>query len=125
MFAYFAKPEHGLELAQRLNNDIHTQVSINPKRFVGLGTLPMQAPDLAVQELRRCMLELNLVGVQIGSHVNQHNLDAKEFYPIWAEAERLGACIFVHPWDMMVRLDVRGGRRRLCTNPLCCRARTR
>lgn len=101
MFSYWAKPEHALDLSRYLNDHIAKEVSINPRRFVGLGTLPMQAPDLAVKELRRCVLDLGLSGVQIGSHVNNWNLDDKELYPIWEEAERLGACIFVHPWDMM------------------------
>jgi aminocarboxymuconate-semialdehyde decarboxylase len=61
----------------------------------------MQAPDLAVKELRRCIQDLGLAGVEIGSHVNDWNLDAPELFPIFEEAERLGACIFIHPWDMM------------------------
>eukprot|EP00128_Syssomonas_multiformis_P010458 Colp12_sorted_trinity150504_noHs@9024 len=73
----------------------------------GLGTLPMQAPELAVKELRRCVTDLGLAGVQIGSHVNEWNLDAPELRPIFAAAEELGACIFVHPWDMET-----GGRMR-------------
>jgi len=61
----------------------------------------MQAPDLAVKELRRCVQDLGLAGVQIGSHVNDWNLYAEELFPIFEEAERLNAAIFVHPWDMM------------------------
>jgi len=61
----------------------------------------MQAPDLALKELRRCMQDLNLKGIQIGSHVNQWNLNAPELFPIFEECERLGAVVFVHPWDMM------------------------
>jgi len=101
MFSYWAKPEHCLDLATYLNNHIAQVVSENPKRFVGLGTLPMQAPKLAVQELRRCVTDLGLAGVQIGSHINEWNLDEPELFPIFEEAERLGACIFVHPWEMM------------------------
>jgi len=101
MFCYWAKPEHCLDLSSYLNNHIATVVSENPKRFVGLGTLPMQAPNLAIQELRRCINDLGLAGVQIGSHVNDWNLDSPELFPIFQEAERLGACIFVHPWEMM------------------------
>lgn len=63
----------------------------------------MQAPELAIEELRRCVNDLGLAGVQIGSHVNDWNLDAPELFPIFQEAEKLGACIFVHPWEMMGR----------------------
>jgi len=101
MFSYWAKPEHTLDLAGYLNDHIAQVVSEHPKRFVGLGTLPMQAPDLAVKELRRCINDLGLVGVQIGSHINDWNLDNPIFFPIYEEAERLGAAIFVHPWEMI------------------------
>jgi len=101
MFNYNARPEHCMEISQFLNDDIAEVVRQNPKRFVGLGTLPMQDPDLAVKELRRCMQDLGLKGIQIGSHVNQWNLNAPELFPIFEEAERLGAVVFVHPWDMM------------------------
>jgi len=101
MFNYWIKSEHAADLSSYLNNHIAQVVSENPKRFIGLGTLPMQAPALAIGELRRCVTDLGLAGVQIGSHVNDWNLDDPELFPIFQEAERLGACIFVHPWDMM------------------------
>lgn len=103
MFSYWAKPADCLDLCRLLNDDIAATVKSDPKHFVGLGTLPMQAPELAVQELRRCMLELNLAGVEIGTHINDWNLDDPELFPIFQEAERLGAAIFVHPWDMMAK----------------------
>lgn len=55
-----------------------------PKRFVGLGTLPMQAPDLAVQEMRRCINQLGFPGVQIGSHIKTWDLNAPELFPVYA-----------------------------------------
>jgi len=103
MFSYWAKPQDTLDLSQYLNDHLAQVVSENPKRFVGLGTLPMQAPELAVQELRRCIQDLGLAGVQIGSHVNGMNLDHPSLFPIFEEAERLGAAIFVHPWDMLAK----------------------
>ena len=60
--SYWAKPEHTLDLSRYLNDHIAQIVSENPTRFVGLGTLPMQAPDLAVKELRRCVQDLGLAG---------------------------------------------------------------
>jgi len=103
MFSYWAKPQDTLDLAQYLNDHLAQVVSENPKRFVGLGTLPMQAPELAVQELRRCIQDLGLAGVQIGSHINGMNLDDPSLFPIFEEAERLGAAIFIHPWDMLAK----------------------
>ena len=101
MFSYKAKAEHALEVAIFLNDHIASVVKESPKRFVGLGTLPMQSAELAVGELRRCHEVLGLAGVQIGTHVNGRNLDDEGLFPIFAEAERLGAAVFVHPWDMM------------------------
>jgi aminocarboxymuconate-semialdehyde decarboxylase len=103
MFSYWAKPEHGHDLSRLLNDHIAGVVRDHPSRFAGLGTLPMQAPDLAVRELERCMSELGLAGVEIGSHVNGLNLDHPSLFPVFEAAERLGAAVFVHPWDMMAK----------------------
>jgi aminocarboxymuconate-semialdehyde decarboxylase len=56
---------------------------------------------LAVRELERCVRELGLAGVQIGSHVNAWNLSDPALFPVFARAAELGAAVFVHPWDMM------------------------
>jgi aminocarboxymuconate-semialdehyde decarboxylase len=103
MFCYWAKAEHGYDLARLLNDHIASVVHENPTRFAGLGTLPMQAPELAVRELERCVGELGLRGVQIGTHVNCFNLDHPALFPVFQAAERLGAAVFVHPWDMLAR----------------------
>lgn len=101
MFSYWTKPEHGLDLSRFLNDHLASVVRAHPRRFVGLGTLPLQAPDLAVRELERCVKELGLAGVQIGSHVNDWNLSDPKLFPVFEAASELGAAIFVHPWDMM------------------------
>ncbi|XP_033087583.1 2-amino-3-carboxymuconate-6-semialdehyde decarboxylase isoform X2 [Trachypithecus francoisi] len=102
MFSYWAKPEDTLNLCQLLNNNLATTVASYPRRFVGLGTLPMQAPELAVQEMERCVKELGFPGVQIGTHVNEWDLNARELFPVYAAAERLKCSLFVHPWDMQM-----------------------
>ncbi len=51
--------------------------------------------------MERCVKELGLAGIEIGSHVNEWNLNAEELFPFFEAAEKLGAAIFVHPWDMM------------------------
>lgn len=100
MFSYWAKPEDTLDLCRILNDDLARTVSKHPTRFVGLGTLPMQAPELAIQEMKRCRHELGFPGVQIGSHVNDWNLDAPELDSVFAAAEENDCALFVHPWDM-------------------------
>jgi len=101
MFSYWAKPQDTLDLAKILNNHIAEIVAEHSTRFIGLGTLPMQAPKLAIKELERCVKELGLAGIQIGSHINDWNLNEPEIFDVFEAAEELGAAIFVHPWDMM------------------------
>ena len=100
MFSYWAKPEDTLDLAKILNDHIAGIVNDFPKRFIGLGTLPMQDPAFAIRELERC-LDIGLAGIQIGTHINDWNLDAPEVFEVLQAAETLGAAVFVHPWDMM------------------------
>ena len=101
MFSYRAKPEDGHDLARFLNDHIAGVVAQYPTRFAGLGTVPLQSPDRAIRELQRCIKDLGLPGVQIGSHINDWNLDDPALFPFFLEAERLGAAVFVHPWDMI------------------------
>lgn len=101
MFSYWAKPEHTFDLSMILNDHIASVVKNYPDRFIGLGTLPMQSSKLAIKELERCIKELGLAGIQIGSHINEMNLNDENLFEIFQAAEELGACIFVHPWDMV------------------------
>jgi aminocarboxymuconate-semialdehyde decarboxylase len=101
MFNYWAKPEHTLDLATLLNDHVASIVDGNPARFAGLGTLPMQQTDLAIYELERCVRDLKLAGVQIGTHINGWSLDQPELFPIFEAAADLNACVFVHPWDIL------------------------
>jgi len=101
MFSYWARGEDGAEVARFLNDHLAGVVAGAPDRFVGLGTLPLQAPALAVRELERCVRTLGLAGVQIGSHVNEWNLSDPALFDVFAAAAELGAAVFVHPWDMM------------------------
>jgi hypothetical protein len=101
LFSYWARPEHGHDWARYLNDHLAGVVAAHPRRFIGLGTVPMQAPELAERELTRCVRELGLAGIQIGTHVGERNLDHPALFPVFAAAERLGAAVFVHPWDML------------------------
>ncbi len=103
MFSYWAKPADTHDLCRLLNDHIAGLVARHPKRFVGLGTLPMQDPELACRELERCVRELGMAGVEIGTHVNGLNLDHPSIFPVFEAAQELGAAVFVHPWEMLGR----------------------
>lgn len=100
MFSYWTKPQDGEYVSKFLNDHIVGVCEKFPKRFIPLGTLPMQAPELAVKELER-LKGLGVPGVEIGSHINDWNLDDKNLFPIYEALEDLDMCLFVHPWDMM------------------------
>ena len=100
MFSYWANPQDGLEVSKVLNDGIAEIVERHPKKFIGLGTLPMQDSKLAVKELERAK-NIGLVGIEIGSNINQKNLSEPEFFDVFAAAEEQGMAIFVHPWDML------------------------
>ncbi|HEY2801276.1 MAG TPA: amidohydrolase family protein [Chthoniobacterales bacterium] len=108
MFSYWAKPADTLELSRRLNDHIAEVVRAHPTRFAGLGTIPLQDPEMAARELERCVRELGLRGAEIGTHVDAslhapnepRNLDDRSLDPVWSVAEQVDGALFVHPWDM-------------------------
>jgi aminocarboxymuconate-semialdehyde decarboxylase len=101
LFNYWAKPNDGLETSRFFNDHIASSVVKQPKRFIGLGTVPLQDVDLAIGELERCMNELRLPGVEIGTNINGRNLGDRQFFPFYEAAEKLGCALFIHPWEMM------------------------
>ncbi|MFY9518545.1 MAG: amidohydrolase family protein [Schleiferiaceae bacterium] len=106
MFSYWTPGRDGAAVAEFLNDHLAEVVAGKPTRFEGLGTLPMQDTDLALRELDR-FERLGLRGVQIGSNINQRNLDDPAFFPIFEEVARRGLALFVHPWDMMGSDDMK------------------
>lgn len=105
LFAYFAKPEHGAEVARFLNDDLAETCKKYPKNYIGLGTLPMQDPKLAIAELHH-IKELGLPGVQIGSNINDKNLDDPEFFEVFKACQELDIAVFIHPWNMMGKKEM-------------------
>lgn len=101
LFNYWAKPKDSLETSRFFNDHIAEAVSKNEKRFIGLGTVPMQEPELAIKEMERCVNELKMPGIEIGTNVNGMNLSDKSLLPFFQAAESLNCALFIHPWDMM------------------------
>jgi aminocarboxymuconate-semialdehyde decarboxylase len=105
LFNYWAKPQDCADTSKFLNDGIAEIVEKFPKRFIGLGTVPLQDANLAIKELERCK-EIGLVGVQISSNVNQLNLGEPQFLEFFKACESLLMSVFVHPWDMMGEADM-------------------
>ncbi|MGD9922539.1 MAG: amidohydrolase family protein [Pseudorhodoplanes sp.] len=91
------------ELAKKANDFLAEQVAKRPDRFQGLAALPMQDPDLAARELQRCVKELGFVGSlvngfsQAGDPTVPIYYDLKQYWPFWAENEKLGVPFYLHP----------------------------
>lgn len=100
MFSYWAKPFDCLEISKFLNDHIAELIVKHPKNYLGLATIPMQDSELAIQELERCK-QLGISGVQIGSNINDLNLNEERFFPIFEACEKIGMAVLVHPWNMM------------------------
>jgi aminocarboxymuconate-semialdehyde decarboxylase len=86
----------GRDLARSVNEYIASLCAAAPGRIYGLGSVPLQDPDLATAELAAAVGEFGLAGVEIGSNVGGLSLADDRFGGFWAEAERVGAAIFVH-----------------------------
>ncbi|CBY37791.1 unnamed protein product [Oikopleura dioica] len=99
MFSYWAKAADCADLCKIVNDDLDATVKKYPKRFLALGTLPMQDVQLSIEEMRRCKTETGIVGFEIGTTINDRNLDDAYFDPLWAAAVELNFSFFVHPWD--------------------------
>lgn len=106
LFNYWANPRDGLETSRFFNDHIAQCVDFYPERFIGLGTVPLQDIDLAIREMERCVRELKMPGIEIGSNVNQVNLSDARFDPFWQAAEELNCSILIHPWEMMGENDM-------------------
>jgi aminocarboxymuconate-semialdehyde decarboxylase len=96
-YYYAIEPDLGRQTSRLVNERLAEIVSLHPDRFVALGTLPMQDPQLAVAELEYCMTKLGFRGIELGTNVRKAELSDGRFNPVFAKAEELNAVIFLHP----------------------------
>ncbi|MCR8644507.1 amidohydrolase [Paenibacillus sp. N1-5-1-14] len=102
-FSYWAPPEAAEEMARLQNDFIADTVRKNPDRFIGLGTVPLQDVETSIREMARCMNELGLHGIEIGTNVNGLNLDDPAFLPFFEMCEKWQVPLFIHPWETLGR----------------------
>jgi len=105
---YYTQPaEAGEAIVACINERIAGLCAERPDRFVGLGGVALQHPDLACKQLRHAVRDLGLRGVEISTMVDGVSIDDRRFDGFWSEAERLGAVVLLHPLGTTVgpRLD--------------------
>jgi aminocarboxymuconate-semialdehyde decarboxylase len=96
LLSYWLPLEDAKVLIRYLNDQIAAMVERAPQRLVGLGAVPLQDVDAAIDELGFVQKQLRLSGVEIASHVNGTSIGDPKFEPFFAAAAEMGAAIFVH-----------------------------
>jgi aminocarboxymuconate-semialdehyde decarboxylase len=97
LLRYDAPPDEGLRASRIQNEALARLAQRYPGRVVGLGTVPLQDPELAARELETLMREPGLRGVEIAASVAGAYLGDDRFRPFWAAAEAASALVFIHP----------------------------
>jgi aminocarboxymuconate-semialdehyde decarboxylase len=94
---YGVAPDEALERGRIQNDALAALTRSRPDRVSALGTVPLQDPELAAEELERLMGERALAGVELAASVGGAYLGDERFEVFWAAAERTGALVFIHP----------------------------
>jgi aminocarboxymuconate-semialdehyde decarboxylase len=107
LYHYWTDAPIAERITRLTNESMAGLIEQHPHRLVGLGTVPLQHPELAIAELRRAVGEFGLRGVQIGTLAGSRELADDALEGFWATAEELDAVVFVHPWGCSLgeRLD--------------------
>jgi aminocarboxymuconate-semialdehyde decarboxylase len=96
LLSYWLPADDAATLLRHVNDEIAALCAARPERFSGLGGVPLQDVDAAARELEHILRAQNLLGAEIATHVNGVSIGDSRFEPFFAEAERLGAPVFVH-----------------------------
>jgi len=99
LFAYGRQPEQAAECARIFNDAARELCAHNPDRLKSLAQVPLQDTDLACTEISRAMKDGHL-GVQIGNHVGDRDLDDEGILTVLQHCAEVGAAVLAHPWDM-------------------------
>jgi aminocarboxymuconate-semialdehyde decarboxylase len=95
-YYYWAPPDLGAKISRVVNEELAEATARHADRFAPLGTVPLQDTDAAIAELRHCVQELGMRGLEIDSHVEGSEIADPRLDPFWAEVERLGVLVVVH-----------------------------
>jgi aminocarboxymuconate-semialdehyde decarboxylase len=104
-FWYWADVDLARRVIQIQNEKIAELCSAHPKRFAGLGSVALQHPSLAAEQIEEGVKNLGMRGFAIGGSVNGDDLSAPKFHPFWAKAEEHQTLIFIHPQSAGAPID--------------------
>lgn len=105
--AYALDPDLGAAYARRVNEVIAGEADRHPDRFLAIGTVPLQAPEAAAEELRCAVEEFGMIGVEIATTVDGADLDRAGLEPFWETAAALRCMVVVHPMAALTAMDLR------------------
>lgn len=120
-YHHWADPDLAAKIVTLQNEKIAETCAVHPDRFVGLGAVALQHPELAAKQMRDAVKELDMRGFMITGSVNDVELSDPKFHPFWAAAEELGTVIFIHPRNFAAgqsRLNGNGRLDNVIGNPL-------
>ncbi|HXP81980.1 MAG TPA: amidohydrolase family protein [Verrucomicrobiae bacterium] len=104
-FWYWADEDLARKIIQLQNEKIAEFCAAHPNRFAGLGSVALQHPSLAVEQMEDGVKKLGMRGFAIGGSVNGDDLSDPKFHPFWAKAEELQTLIFIHPQSAGTPID--------------------
>lgn len=96
-YYYWLDPELGRAASRMINDDIAAMAGTEPRRFAAMGSVPLQDTGLAIEEMRRCVKDLGMRGIEINSNVSGEELASGRLEAFFAAAEELGVLLFLHP----------------------------
>jgi aminocarboxymuconate-semialdehyde decarboxylase len=96
-YYYWADPDLARQICRLINDHIASLVAQHPDRLLGLGSVALQHPELAIEQLDYAVRTLGLRGVELSSMVNGLELADPKFERFWARVEQLGCIVFLHP----------------------------
>jgi len=94
---FFADETRQPEVAKILNDAYAELITKHPTRFKGFASIPMDAPEAALDELHRAIDQLKMNGVVLLSNIRGRALTSPIYRPFFEEANRMNLCIFLHP----------------------------
>lgn len=96
-FWYRREKDLAVEICRIHNEKLAEMCATYPDRLVAFASLPLQHPEIAVQQLEHAVKKLGLRGAAVGASCADDEFSDPKFHPVWAKAEELGVLIFIHP----------------------------